>query len=171
MQKEEFIREVMVHKQKLFRFALSYLGQAEEASDVVQDVLLRLWETRAKLLALRSIEAWSMTLVRNSCLDRLKRSEHKLRVYSPAADYLRQQPDQGSNPAQALLQKETEALISAALDQLPEKQRAAFQLRDVQGYSYLEISEILSIDMNQVKVNIFRARKALREALTKSRES
>ncbi|HCW09182.1 MAG TPA: RNA polymerase sigma factor, partial [Cytophagales bacterium] len=50
---------------------------------------------------------------------------------------------------------------------LPDKQRQVMHLRDIEGYSYNEISEILELDMNQVKVNLFRARNAVREKLLK----
>jgi len=170
MQKEDFIREVMVHKNKLYRFALSYMRDADEAGDVVQDVLMRLWETRHQLSEVRSLEAWCMTLVRNKCLDRFKRSEHKLKVYREEALSATEPRAQTATPLEVLEEKEKGTLIHEAMEALPEKQRAVFHLRDVQGYSYLEICELLGLDMNNVKVNIFRARKALKEALTQSRE-
>src|SRR4030095_2490146 len=57
--------------------------------------------------------------------------------------------------------------ISQFIESLPEKQRQVIHLRDIEGYSYNEICEILELDMNQVKVNLFRARNAVREKLTK----
>ena len=57
--------------------------------------------------------------------------------------------------------------INQFIAALPEKQRQVIHLRDVEGYSYNEICEILEIDLNQVKVNLFRARNAVREKLMK----
>jgi RNA polymerase sigma factor (sigma-70 family) len=57
--------------------------------------------------------------------------------------------------------------ISELIAGLPEKQRQVMHLRDIEGYSYNEICEIMEIDLNQVKVNLFRARNAVREKLTK----
>ena len=57
--------------------------------------------------------------------------------------------------------------ITQMIAALPEKQRQVIHLRDVEGYTYQEICEILELDMNQVKVNLFRARNAVREKLTK----
>ena len=57
--------------------------------------------------------------------------------------------------------------ISQLIAGLPEKQRQIIHLRDVEGYSYNEICDIMEIDMNQVKVNLFRARNAVREKLMK----
>jgi len=157
----------MVHKNKMYRFACSYLRDEAEARDVVQDVLLKLWETRQRLHELRSTEAWCMTLTRNKCLDRLKRSDHRLRAEGVEVDSARQFAGSEASPQHTLENKELGGIIEKHAEELPEKQKAAFHLRDVQGYSYTEICDLLQIDMNQVKVNIFRARKALREALTK----
>ncbi len=57
--------------------------------------------------------------------------------------------------------------VSQLIASLPEKQRQVIHLRDVEGYSYNEICDILELDMNQVKVNLFRARNAVREKLLK----
>jgi RNA polymerase sigma-70 factor (ECF subfamily) len=57
--------------------------------------------------------------------------------------------------------------VNKLIASLPEKQRQVMHLRDVEGYSYNEIVEIMEIDMNQVKVSLFRARSAVREKLTK----
>ncbi len=165
MHKEEFTQKVMVHKNKMYRFALSYLTDSDEAQDVVQDVLLKLWEGRAELQKVHNMEAWAMTLTRNKCLDRLKRVEHKLKVAGDGGVPDERHHLHGDTPEEHLHNKELGSMIEQAMDSLPEKQRATFHLRDVQGYSYIEISEMLDIDMNQVKVNIFRARKALQQQL------
>lgn len=165
MQKAQFTAEVLVHKDKMYRFALSFMGNEEEARDLVQDVLLKLWESRNQLGDIRSIEAWCMTLIRNKALDKLKRAERKLRVVSENG-----RPDERwhaheESPQRAFENKELGSMIEKAMEALPEKQRSAFHLRDVQGYSYMEICELTETEMNQVKVNIFRARKALQSAL------
>lgn len=156
----------MVHKNKMYRFARSYVRDDEEAKDLVQDVLLKLWESASTLGDVKNTEAWCMTLIRNKSLDRLKRAERKLRAVrdngTPGPDAVSSEP----SPDLALSNKELGAMIRNSAAALPEKQRAAFHLRDVEGYSYMEISETLEMDMNQVKVNIFRARKTLREALS-----
>jgi RNA polymerase sigma-70 factor (ECF subfamily) len=56
-------------------------------------------------------------------------------------------------------------MLNALMNSLPEKQRTAMQLRDVEGRSYKEIAEVMQISESDVKVNIFRARKAMREKL------
>jgi RNA polymerase sigma-70 factor (ECF subfamily) len=63
--------------------------------------------------------------------------------------------------------RESMQRINQFIADLPDKQRQVMHLRDVEGYSYNEICDILEIDLNQVKVNLFRARNAVREKLTK----
>jgi RNA polymerase sigma-70 factor (family 1) len=165
MHKVQFSQSVMVHKNKMYRFALSFLSSAEEAQDVVQDVLLKLWEGRESLHRVQNLEAWCMTLTRNKSLDRLKRASHRLRVSTADGNPDEQRHAHNDHPEQALSNKELGHMIKAAMDSLPEKQKATFHLRDVQGYSYIEIGEMLEMDINQVKVNIHRARKALQQRL------
>ncbi len=165
MHQEEFTRTVLVHKNKMYRFALSYLGDDHEAKDVVQDVLLKLWETRDELGDKNNLEAWCMTLTRNKSLDKIKRVGRKMK--SNLDDVGMKLVSENQSPDNYAIQNETMNNVSQALSKLSEKQKAVFQLRDVEGYSYLEICESLEMEMSQVKVTIFRARKAIKESLEK----
>jgi RNA polymerase sigma-70 factor (ECF subfamily) len=71
------------------------------------------------------------------------------------------------NPAETTELSESMKRIGELMAELPEKQRQVMHLRDIEGYSYNEICEILEIDMSQVKVSLFRARNAVREKLQK----
>ena len=74
-------------------------------------------------------------------------------------------PDQsyGSNPEEQAVQRDRVQLVRRLIDQLPEKQRSCMQLRDIEGKSYKEIAEVMDISEQQVKINIFRARQAIRQ--------
>jgi|SRR5690554_924558 len=163
MHQNDFKRTVFVHKNKMYRFALSIIGDEDEAKDAVQDVMLKLWETRVELSEKTSIEAWCMTLIRNKSLDILKRVGRKLKTNLDDASVKLTSHDK--MPDSYTIENETMEHINKAVLNLPEKQKSVFQLRDVEGYSYLEISETLNMDMNQVKVYIFRARKSIKESL------
>ncbi len=165
MHQEEFTRTVMVHKNKMYRFALGYMKNDDDAKDVVQDVLVKLWETRNELQEKQSVEAWCMTLTRNKALDRVKRVGRKMK--SNIEDAHPQIFAHDLSPVRVVTDTETMKYIDEFASGLPEKQRAAFQLRDMEGFSYIEIAETLDVDINQIKVNIYRARKAIREKLEK----
>jgi RNA polymerase sigma-70 factor (ECF subfamily) len=71
------------------------------------------------------------------------------------------------SPEENAVMQENMKRIGELMTSLPEKQRQVMHLRDIEGYSYNEISEILEMDMSQVKVNLFRARNTVREKLQK----
>jgi len=165
MDRNEFANKIMKYKNNMFRFAMSYMHSESEAKDVVQDVLMKLWETRNELEEKKNLEAWCMTLTRNKSLDALKRAGRKM---TSSLDLTHHNPgSENSSPLQAYSDKESMNHIKNALGNLPEKQVATFMLRDMQGYSYLEIGEMLGLSIDQVKVNIHRARKALKKELSK----
>ena len=157
---EDFKYQVLPVKDKLYRFALRFLRNEDEAQDVVQDVLIKAWHQRDEL---RNAEAWCMRLTRNLSLNKLK-SGHRSRTEGLAED-----DRYASHAANPYAQTETQDAMThvrTLLQKLPMKQQQVLELRDVEGYSYQEISEVLSIDLSQVKVNLFRARQTLRKQLT-----
>lgn len=160
MHQQDFTRTILVHKNKMYRFALSILGDEHEAKDVVQDVLLKLWETRFELKDKLNIEAWCITLTRNKSLDKLKRVGRKMKTN---LDHVGMKlVSDSQTPESYAVHIETMNFVSDAIAQLPEMQKAVFQLREIEGYSYIEICEALDLEMSNVKVNIFRARKSIK---------
>lgn len=164
MNLEAFQNRVLPVKNKLFRFALRMLGDEEEAKDVVQEVLIKVWNGRDQLGQVNNMEAWCMRITKNLSLDKIRSLQR--RNTDPMSDRFDvQQAD--PTPYQKTELGESMQHVSQMIASLPEKQRQIIHLRDVEGYSYNEISEILELDMNQVKVNLFRARNAVREKLIK----
>ena len=163
MSLEAFKIRVVPTKDKLFRFAFKILGDQEEAQDVVQEVFIKVWNKREDMERLDNKEAWCMRVTRNLALDRVKSSKRKL------TDSLDQSFEMSmgekETPYQTTELSDTMNKIGRYIASLPEKQKHIIQLRDVEGYSYKEICDILEIDINQVKVNLFRARKSVRENL------
>lgn len=163
MLKETFQAKIMPLQDGMFRFAYSYLKCEMEAKDVVQDVLLKLWETRKELTKVINHEAWAMTLIRNKSLDKLKSARRKNQSdFDPIAARV---VHNGKSPHEHLELKDEMELVNNMLERIPAKHSEAFVLRDVQGMTYQEIGEILDMNESQVKVNIFRARKALKKEL------
>ena len=164
MNLEAFQNRVLPAKNKLFRFALRFLGNEEEAKDIVQEVLIRVWKGREQMNEVQNWEAWCMRITKNLSLDRIRAITRK--QTQPIEDgYSVQQ--QTLSPHESTELRESMKRISQFIASLPEKQRQVIHLRDIEGYSYNEICEILELDMNQVKVNLFRARNTVREKLTK----
>lgn len=155
-----FRNDVLPLKNVLYRLALRITLNREEAEDIVQDTLIKVWNKREDWNEIESIEAFSLTICRNLALDRLKKSENQ-------NDSLDETPteraDQASNPYEEMIQKDRISLVRRLVDGLPEKQRSCMQLRDFEGKPYKEIATILGISEEQVKVNIFRARQTIKQ--------
>jgi RNA polymerase sigma-70 factor, ECF subfamily len=164
MNLEAFQNRVLPTKNKLFRFAFRLLGNEDEAKDVVQEVFIRVWKGREKMDEVRNWEAWCMRIVKNLSLDRI-RINHRQNTYPIAEGF--DVRYESLTPHETTELHESMQQVSQLIASLPEKQRQVIHLRDVEGYSYNEICEILELDMNQVKVNLFRARNAVREKLLK----
>jgi RNA polymerase sigma-70 factor (ECF subfamily) len=164
MNLESFQTQVLPVKNKLYRFALRFLGNEEEAKDVVQEVFVRVWNGREQMREVQNWEAWCMRIARNLSLDRIRAIARK--NTQPLEDGYGIHLDSLS-PHESTEIRESMNRVNEYIAALPEKQRQVIHLRDVEGYSYNEIAEILELDINQVKVNLFRARNAVRSKLTK----
>lgn len=154
----------MPAKNKLFRFALRFLGNEEEAKDVVQEVLVRVWSGREGSEDIKNWEAWCMRITRNLSLDRIRLMNR--RQTAPLEETFNLHHN-ALNPLESAEMQENMQKIFQMISSLPEKQRQIIHLRDVEGYTYQEICDILELDMNQVKINLFRARNAIRDKMTK----
>lgn len=163
MSSEVFISQIMPIKQKLYRFALRLLGNEEDAKDIIQDALVKVWHNKEKMGELQNLEAWCMRITRNLALDKIKS-----RKYRKTDDLDRAQEvpaTQQQNPHQTAEQSDLMRRVHGLINKLPEKFRTILQLRDMDGLSYQEIADVLEIEMSEVKVNLHRARKQVREQL------
>lgn len=164
MNLETFQNMVFPVKNKLYRFAFRLLGNNEEAKDVVQEVMIKVWSGREQLDQVQNLEAWCMRITKNLSLDRLRQQQRRPTDSLEKGMHL---SHHSLSPAEATEIGERMKRIGELMAELPDKQRQVMHLRDIEGYSYNEICEILEIDMSQVKVNLFRARNAVREKLLK----
>ena len=164
MSLEAFKLRVLPAKNKLYRFALRIIGDREEAKDIVQEVMIRVWNKRETMDQTINMEAWCMQITKNLCYDRVKSKAFQTRSSLPENWQLE---DKSSTPEKRAVMKDIMNQIHQFINNLPDKQKEVIHLRDIEGYSYHEIGDIMAIDINQVKVNLFRARKAIRESLSK----
>ncbi|WP_338730962.1 RNA polymerase sigma factor [Mangrovimonas cancribranchiae] len=161
MNQNEFLNIVMPFKDKVFRLAKRLLVSTEEAEDATQEILIKLWKNKAKIESYKNVEAFSMTMTKNFCLDKLKskQAQNLKIVHSNYKDH------------NVSLQKEIEVndsvnWVSKIIEELPEQQKMVIQLRDIEQYDYDEIAKMLNMNNTAVRVALSRARKAIREKLT-----
>ena len=163
---QTFNSQILPLKDKLYRFSYRILKNSQEAEDVVQEIMIKVWNKRDEWESWSSIEAMCMTMTRNMSIDRT-RSKHKRVGQLP--DHF-DAPATTATPEQTATSNDMMSHIQQLINQLPDVQRSIIQLRDVEGYSYKEIAEMMDISMSQVKIGIHRARLFLKKELVKSTE-
>lgn len=165
MTKEEFKTLVLPSGGKLFRLALSLLSDRQEAEDIVQDTFVKLWNMREELYRYDSVEALAVTIMKNLCLDRLRSYRHRKKDRS-GVEQFRVKSDLADPEKNAELTESTQT-IHGFVQMLPEQQRLVIHLRDIEQYSYEEIEEMTGLTRNNIRVQLSRARKQVREAYLK----
>lgn len=163
MSVEAFKQHILPLKDKLFRFALHLLQNAHEAEDAVQDVMAGIWARREEWPQWNNIAAYCMTATRNTCLDRLRRR----RIRQVQEEQGRQIRSTETDPYEKVTNKETIARIRECMDGLPSGQQQVIRLRELEGFSYAEIAQVLDMTMEQVKVNLHRGRNTIRKIIIK----
>ena len=161
MKELSFRTDVLPLKDELFRLALRITLNRADAEDVVQETMLRVWKRRDQWAEVESMEAFCLTICRNQALDRMKRADHL--NTSLEASHDRADNSYDSDPEQQTVMRDRVATVRRLINELPEKQRSCMQLRDMEGKPYKEIAQVMGITEQQVKINIFRARKAIKE--------
>lgn len=163
MNQLEFVNLVQPFKNKVFRLARRLLISVEEAEDVTQEMLMRLWHKKENLEQYKSVEAFAMTMTKNYCLDQLKskRASH-LKIEN------REFNDSSINLENQVENEDTLNWVEKILEQLPVQQKMIVQMRDIEDYDFEKIAEILEMNETAVRVALSRARKTLREAVLKT---
>ena len=145
----------------IFSFILKYVNSTPLAEDLVQEVFLKIWESRKNLKHVRSLKAYLFITARNHTLNSLKkasRSEAALGEIVNSYIALR------NNTEDCLLEKEYKVFLDKVLAALPERSRRIFRLCREQGKSYEEVAAIMGISRNAVKNHMVFSMKVLRSS-------
>ena len=139
----------------MFRLACSILGRSDEAQDMMQDVAERILRRQESLEDVRNIDSFLAKAVKNACIDRIRRRKETTPKIPDIPD--EKNPDRWND----------RQMVHKALSKLPERQRLAVHLKDIEGYSNKELADILETDETNVRTILSRGRKALREIIEK----
>ena len=161
MTQTEFLNIVMPFKDKVFRLAKRLLVSTEEAEDATQEVLMKLWNNKAKIEEYKNVEAFSMTMTKNFCFDKLKSKQaQNLKI-------VHNNYEDGNTSLQKQIElNDSVNWVARIIEELPEQQKLIIQLRDIEDYDFDEISKMLDMSNTAVRVALSRARKTIREKLT-----
>jgi len=171
---EAFDRFVEHFRTKIFHYSWLMCGQREDAEEVVQEALLKVFENLADLRDPSRVRPWVFQIAKNACLMKRRKS-----VFAPArelslddhgshgdgADRELQIADGGSLPDRRLIQAEQRRALDRAIAALPESYKSVMLLRDVEELSTAETAQILDLTEDVVKTRLHRARVSVRKTL------
>ncbi|MDR2042433.1 MAG: RNA polymerase sigma factor [Tannerella sp.] len=158
MEQNQFKREVMPLRGRMFACAQRLLGQTEDAEDVVQEVFLKLWLMRGELKNYNSLAALSVQITKHLCLNRLRAS----RAYQEPLDDVTLAGEEPS-PHDRLEQKDSLTQVMRLIDRLPGLQQAILRMKHIDGLEVEEIAGLTGSNPGAVRTNLSRARKKIRE--------
>ena len=165
----DFRTDILPHRDRLYRLALSMMLHPSDAEDVVQDTMLRAWERQSEWNQKNNIEAWLVEICKNLILDRKKRAnlmEVSLNSDTPTHKLQNNQTTL-NRPDSQLEQKESIELITRLISNLPQPLSNLVRLRDIEGLSYRDIAAQTDLSETQVRVYLHRARIRIRQEYLK----
>lgn len=158
MSPERFKAEVLPVREKLFHIARNILEEEQDAEDIVQEVLLKLWHLRDSLDKYDSITAFATTITKNSCVDLLRTRNRHQSLNEPFNEQI-----SIDNPYLKLERENTEEILKEIIRTLPPLQQLIITMKDIEAYEVDEIAEITGVQPEAIRVNLSRARKKVRE--------
>ena len=157
------------YKDPLLNFIYRFLGDFVEAEDIVQETFYRVYKNKHYYKEVAKFSTWIYTIAGNLAKTELRRRKRR-KVFSINRDSATEKefelPDLKSDPEKEVNTIVTEKLIQKAIANLPERFRQVIVLRDIQGFSYEEISSIIKVPLGTVKSRVNRARLKLQEDLS-----
>ncbi|NDV93730.1 RNA polymerase sigma factor [Dysgonomonas sp. 521] len=161
MDAETFKKVFLPYHQKLYRIAYRIVQDAANAEDIVQESFIKLWNKRDELGNIDNTEAFAIIILRNTCLDYLRKTKNDYHT-SYDADI----PETTSLSTQIEIQDDAK-YVKSLINKLPEQQRQVMMLKHWDGYTDEEIENMTGISPGNIRVILSRARKTIREQYTK----
>ena len=162
MTPDQFKQAAQDHSDRVHSYAVWLLRDLEEARDVTQDALMKLWINHNKIEP-EATKAWLLKAIYRMCMDRIRRRPP--RPLGRTIDLAALTPATSPLPEAGAMDEESRNALSRALGALPLRDRAIILLREIQELSYAELSTVLEMPLGSVKATLFRARERLREEI------
>jgi RNA polymerase sigma factor (sigma-70 family) len=164
MTRTDFNDLVRQLNRNLYGYAFRILRNQEEAEDAVQEVFIKLWNMGSKLDEYNSINALATTMIKNFCIDQIRKKKHVIHEDYERTD-LHETDD--STPYKVLESRESEDIVFSIIEKLPEIYKVAIMMREMEGLAYEEIADKTQQNINTLRVTLSRARKMIRDEFNK----
>ncbi len=153
-----FAELVEIFESDIFTYCLFILKNREDAEDLTQETFLKAFVNIQSLKKEEDFKFWLLRIARNSCFKKLRR----MKLERSQTNF---EQERVIKIDEEVIKDEKKEKLTQAIDKLNKRDKEILILRDIEGYSYEEISKILKISLNLVKVRIHRARKNLKKIL------
>lgn len=172
---DAFEELVAKYERKVYAVAYRFMGNQEDASDLTQEAFLKAYQSLKSFRQEASFSTWICRIVSNVCRDQLRKTKKNGHssldedVWLEDGSVKKQLRDERPTPDEFYERKELKEYLQGLINNLNPDYKMVVVLRDIQGYSYEEIAEILDCSLGTVKSRLNRARKALREQINLDR--
>lgn len=172
---ECFERLIEGSRQRAYNIALRYLREEQDAMDALQESFLKVYRNLDRFHENSRFDTWVFRIVINTCNDMIRKSKRRISTESSPMAYgaveKRPEPeDPDPGPEQQVVNREQQKQILDVLEQLPKEYKEILILREIQGFSYEEIMELLDCSLGTVKSRISRARMGFRDHWNQSQK-
>ncbi len=167
---EELIKD---YKKSAYNIALRVMRNVEDAEDASQEALIKIFKNINNFNMESTFKVWMYRIVVNTCIDfKRKKSINSVSIdetidLGSGGEVHREIPDDSNNPSDLIERNYDTRLVNDAINMLEDDFKTIIILRDIKGFTYDEISEILTCNLGTVKSRLSRARKRLKEILEK----
>jgi len=163
MEQAQFKEEIIPLRERLILYAERLLENKSDAEDIVQEVFLKLWRMRDELSSYASVDALSVTMTKNLCLNRLKVNHREHNDLNGLVCI-----DSNLSPDEQLEQKDNVVQVMRIIDQLPDSQQAMLRMKHIEGLEINEIAVLTCSTPEAIRMNLSRARKKVKELFFKN---
>lgn len=146
--------------ERFYRVAYHLLESRDDAEDAVQELYMKILSIPGKLVYVRDPAAYGITLLKNICIDRIRRRES--RRAEQLEDFM---AADASGPERKMTEKDTLARVMKEMERLPEKQAKVLRMRALEGLEYDEIARRTGLSQVNIRVLISMARKTLKKSI------
>lgn len=173
---DAFEQLLLCYEKKVYTIAYKYMGNAEDASDLAQEALIKAYQSIGTFRGESSFATWIGRITANRCLDELRKRK---RLQTTSLDeeleleegsVQKEIASEKDTPEQHTVRQETVQYVQQKLAQMREEYRLVLVLRELEGHSYEDIAEMLNCSLGTVKSRISRARNYLKELVLADRQ-
>ena len=159
--RESFNKVFRRYYTPLTRFCVRFVGDGDQAAEIVQDLFVKVWTNREKLTLTSSFESYMLRAVRNSAITYI----NKERAHTDVNERIYTDDSDANDPSETLQSNNLEASYQKVLATMPEKRREVFLASRFDGLKYAEIAEKMGLSQKTVEAHMSAAIKQLREGL------